>query len=130
VSPFSHLHAGAHIVCADEDPRLLDFIVATLRKAEYCAFQAYDGLAALELVLALRVVDLLITNTKMPGLTGPKLIRQVREQFPDLPILYIRNHDAPGGVPDGLPANVPILHEPFTAEQLIEEVSELLGKNA
>lgn len=128
MSPFSHLHAGAHIVCADENPRLLDFIVTTLRKAEHRAFQAYDGLAALELVMALRVVDLLITDTRMPGLAGPQLIRQVRAQFPALPILYLKNQTAPVGIPDGLPPDVPVLLEPFTAEELIEKVDELLEK--
>jgi hypothetical protein len=49
----------------------------------------------------------------MPGLNGPDLIRHVRSELPNLPILYIRNHDHAGPLPDGLPANVPTLAEPF-----------------
>jgi two-component system, cell cycle sensor histidine kinase and response regulator CckA len=102
-------------------------IVATLRSQDYCVFQAYDGLAALQLTLALREVDLLITNTSMPGLDGPALIRAVRKQLPTLPILYIKNIDAEhGGIPPGLPPDVPILREPFTKEQLLEAVRPLL----
>ena len=79
LSPQSHLHGGAHIVVADRDPGLLDLMVATLRQADHCVFRAYDGISALELALHLRNIDLLITNTNMPGLNGPQLIRRVRE---------------------------------------------------
>jgi CheY-like chemotaxis protein len=78
---------GPHVVVADEKPDLLDFMVRTLREADYCVFQAYDGLAAYELALSLRYIDLLVTNTRMPGLNGPELIRHVRGELPDLPIL-------------------------------------------
>jgi DNA-binding response OmpR family regulator len=126
VTPFSHLHQGAHIVCADRKPELLELIVTTLRSEDHCVFQAFDGLAALELTLSLRQVDLLVTNTSMPGMNGPELIRQVREKLPTLPILYVKNLDSPNGVPEGLPPDVPILPEPFTAEELSAAVRRLL----
>ena len=66
--------------------------------------------------LALRKVDLLITNTHMQGLAGRQLIRRVRRELPDLPILYIKNADEHGGSPDGLPLDVVTLRDPFTAE--------------
>jgi CheY-like chemotaxis protein len=102
-------------------------MVGVLRGAGYCVFQAYDGLAAYELALSLRTIDLLVTNTKMPGLNGPELIRQVRHALPELPILYINNHDHAAGTPDGLPADLPTLAEPFTADQLQEAVRRLVA---
>jgi DNA-binding response OmpR family regulator len=104
-------------------------IVDTLRKENHCVFQAYDGLAALELAINLRTIDLLITNTSMPGLNGPALIRQVREKLPTLPILYVKNLDSPEIAPDGLPPDVPTLHEPFTAEELVSAVRPLLVRD-
>jgi DNA-binding response OmpR family regulator len=116
-------------VCADRKRELLEMIVDTLRKEDHCVFQAYDGLAALELAINLRTIDLLITNTSMPGLNGPALIRQVREQLPALPILYVRNLDSPEAPPEGLPPDVPTLSEPFTAEQLLSAVRPLLARD-
>lgn len=113
-------------MCADRNPELLDTIVRTLREDDHCVFQAYDGLAALELCLHLRKIDLLITNTSMPGLNGPELIRRVRKEMPTLPILYVKNLDSADGTPGGLPPNVPILAEPFTAEQLLAAARRLL----
>jgi CheY-like chemotaxis protein len=124
----SRLHTGAYIVCADEKPAVLDLLTTTLRQADHCVFPAYDGLAALELVGALRNIDLLITNTRMPGLNGPELIREVRKAFPHLPIIYVKNREAGDGIPEGLPDDVPILPEPFTGEQLLAAVQPLLAR--
>jgi CheY-like chemotaxis protein len=128
-SPSSGLRNGAYIVVADEKPPLLEMIVSTLRSADHRVFQAYDGQAAYELALALRNIDLLITNTEMPGFNGPELIRHVRELLPTLPILYIKNQEKPTSVPIGLPPDVPTLNEPFTAEQLIAAVEPLLQRD-
>ena len=116
-------------MCADCKPEVLNMIVDTLRKENHCVFQAYDGLAALELVLGLRQIDLLVTNTSMPGLNGPQLIRKVRDEMPTLPILYVKNLDSPEATPEGLPPEVPTLREPFTAEQLVSAVRPLLVRD-
>ena len=116
-------------MCADRDRQLLDMMVDTLRREDHCVFQAYDGLAALRLILNLREIDLLITNTSMPGMNGPELIRQVREKMPTLHILYVKNLDSPDGAPEGLPPDVPTLSEPFSAEQLLAAVRPLLVRD-
>jgi CheY-like chemotaxis protein len=103
-------------------------MVRTLRGADHCVFQAFDGQAAYELALALRNIDLLITNTRMPGLNGPQLIQHVRALLPALPILYIKNQGATA-LPEGLPRDVPMLAEPFTAEQLLAAVAPLLHRD-
>jgi DNA-binding response OmpR family regulator len=114
---------------ADEKPALLHMMVRTLRADDHCVFQAYDGQAAFELALALRDIDLLITNTMMPGLNGPELIRRVRALLPTLPILYVKNQETPPAAPVGLPADVPTLREPFTPEQLLAAVRPLLQRD-
>jgi DNA-binding response OmpR family regulator len=84
----------------------------------------------LELCLGLRIVDLLITNTKMPGLSGPMLIQQVRQELPTLPILYVRNRgQLLASAPEGLPADVPTIAEPFTVDQLLDAVRPLLQQH-
>jgi DNA-binding response OmpR family regulator len=129
LSPPPHLPQGAHIVVADEKPALLDMMVRTLRADDHRVFQAFDGQAAFELALALDI-DLLITNTRMPGLNGAELIRHVRALLPTLPILHIQNQgEVLDRGPDGIPADVPTLSEPFTAEQLLAAVRPLLQRS-
>lgn len=83
----------------------------------------------MELTLALHRVDLLITNTRMPGMLGPELIQAVRQRLPTLPILYIKNLESPDGAEKNLPPDVPVLAEPFTSEQLLAAIRPLLVKD-
>jgi hypothetical protein len=81
-------------------------MVATLRSASCCVYQAHDGLAALKLVLGLRNIDLLIATASMPGIEEPEL--------------------SAGRVPDGLPPDVPTLRNSFTGAELLEAARALL----
>ena len=96
----------------------------TLRDAGHCVFAAYDGLSALELVVQLPDIDLLITNTRLGAVDGPKLMRQTRTLRPDMAILHVVHHGDPG---DSTPPDVPTLREPFTPNDLLMVVGSLLA---
>lgn len=122
-APFS----GRYILVADEDPKVVEFIIHTLRRSGHAVFHAYDGKSAVELVYALRKCDLVISNTKVEGMPGVELIRQLRHDRPGQPIVYIANvgRSTPE-IEAQLPPDVPILREPFTADELRATVAPLL----
>lgn len=126
MSPLSHLHRGAYIVVANQKQQLLDMMVDTLRAQDHCVFRAYDGMAALELSLALQKINLLVADTNRPGLTGPHLVHEVRKRLPTLPILYVKNLGSPV-TPDELPPDVPVLNEPFTPDEFLAAIRPLLS---
>jgi two-component system response regulator GlrR len=107
------------IVIADEDPTLVQFVTQALRQDGLAVFPAYDALSATQLVLTLDRCDLLISNTRVEGTPGVRLIHEIRERRPYLPIVYLANiaHSSPE-LEAELPRDVPILREPFTAEEL------------
>ena len=107
------------IIIADEDPSVAQRVVQTLRKDGNAVFHAYDALSAVQMVFSLDRCDLLITNTRVEGMAGIELIHQLRARMPDLPILYMANIGR--STPEleaQLPPGVPILREPFSAEEL------------
>src|SRR5687767_1978983 len=54
------------ILVADEDRKIVEYIITTLREDGHAVFHAYDGLSATELALALgKEVHLVISNTKV-----------------------------------------------------------------
>jgi CheY-like chemotaxis protein len=111
------------IVVTDDDPQLMTFLVTTLRGVGHCVFAAYDGDSACELALLIPELDLLITNTRWGSTDNRDLIKSVRGRKPGLPILHIGE---PMPNPDGLLDDVPALREPFTANQLLDKVRELV----
>jgi DNA-binding response OmpR family regulator len=118
---------GRRIIVADEDPRVASFVVETLRADGHLVLHAFDGLAAAELTVALDRCDLLISNSKIAGVAGLDLIRQVRERIPGLPIIYIANvNRSTPEIEQRLPADVPILREPFSADELRATVNARL----
>jgi len=119
--------AGRVIVVADEDRAVAGLVIETLLDDGHAVFQAYDGLSAVELALGLKVCDLVISNTRVGGVAGLELIHELRGELPDLPILYLANHGRSWtGLERQLPADVPVLREPFTAEDLRAAVHPLL----
>ncbi|HUF35881.1 MAG TPA: response regulator [Gemmatimonadales bacterium] len=122
--------SGRHILVADEDPRVVALIIRVLRELGHAVFHAYDGQSAVELALALNRCDLIVSNTRVDGLPGVDLIRQLRTRQPKVPILYIANlgRSTPE-IESQLPADVPILREPFTAGELRTAVHDLIGGN-
>jgi len=113
------------IVVTDDDPRLMAFLVSSLRGAGHRVFAAYDGASACELALLVPDLDLLVTNTRWGAVTNRDLIRSVRQKRPELPILHIGD---PMPNPDGLLDDVPALPPSFTREQLLEAVRNLVAQ--
>ena len=119
------------IVVADEDPKVVDFIIKTLREHDFAVFHAYDHLSAIDLVLSISKVHLLITNTRVGGLPGIELIYTLRTKLPNLPILYIANMDrSTPALEAKLPRDVQVLREPFDADDLRAVVGALLARGA
>ncbi len=114
----------ARIVVTDDDPALMAFLVTTLRDAGHCVFAAYDGRSACELALLIPELDLLITNTRWGIVTNRELIKAVRNKRPEVPILHIGE---PMPNPDGLLDDVPALRQPFTVDQLLGKVRDLVA---
>ncbi len=121
------LTSRPRVLVADEDPEIVAFIIETLRQDGLAVFHAYDMLSATELTFALDEVHLVITNTRVNGTPGIEFVSVLRSRLPALPIMYIANIDrSTPAIEARLPRNVPIIREPFTADQLRALVASLL----
>ena len=115
---------GRRIVICDYN-QLLQSVTGLLRMSGYAVFQAYDGLAAQELCLQLPSIDLLVLNTYGTGIDTGELVRRVRQDRRDFPVLHIGN-----SVPDSMPPDVPTLAEDFTSVGLLDAVATLINRTA
>jgi DNA-binding response OmpR family regulator len=120
---------GRYIVVADEDRAIAGLVIETLLRDGHAVFQAYDGVSAVQLSLCLKICDLVITNTRVGGRPGVDLIHDLRQYSPKQAILYLANRGrSTPKLEAQLPANVPVLREPFTAEELRAAVGALLPR--
>jgi DNA-binding NtrC family response regulator len=127
-SPQPDLNGRRRILVADEDPAVVGFIIRTLRADGHMVVHAYDGLSAVELALSLDTCHLVISNTRVDGTARVDLIHELRKRLPKLPVLYLANigRSTPE-IERRLPVDVPILREPFTADELRLVIDRLLA---
>jgi CheY-like chemotaxis protein len=76
------------ILLVDDEPELRDVVGAILTAPGYTVLTASDGYEAVR-ILADRSVDLLITDIKLPGLSGFDLARQAKVMRPHLHVIYL-----------------------------------------
>lgn len=79
------------ILVAEDDAELRELISVTLSEPGYTVFAAADGYEALR-ILADRPVDLLITDVRMPGISGLELARQAKLMRSYLHVIYVSGY--------------------------------------
>jgi CheY-like chemotaxis protein len=85
--------AKEHILVVDDEQNMLNTLAFILESANYQVTTAAEGREALEEILAAREngrpVDLLITDLRLPGLTGLQLIDELNYLKIKIPVLLI-----------------------------------------
>src|SRR2546422_634233 len=78
----------ATLLVADDDPGLRESLQRTLTRAGHKVVLASDGRAALEQLQG-SDVDLVLTDLKMPGLSGLELLRAAKNIAPDVDVILL-----------------------------------------
>lgn len=76
------------ILVAEDDAPLADFLCQELQKEQFAVQIVADGLEAQELALN-QHYDLVILDLGLPGAMGLEVLRGIRSQKPDLPVLIV-----------------------------------------
>ncbi len=120
----------ATLLVADDDPAIRQSLERTLAREGYQVALAPDGHAALERLKA-GGVDLVLSDLKMPGLTGLELLREVKAVAPDVDVIMLTAfgtvEEAVKAMKDGA---VDFLTKPFQRAQLIRVIRKALEHRA
>ena len=112
------------ILLVDDEPDLREVGAAILAEPGYTVLTAADGYEALR-VLVDRVVDLMITDVQMPGISGFELARQAKLMRPRLHVIYISGRTSK---PDRLgPIYGDLVRKPVRAVDLLAIVGREIG---
>jgi CheY-like chemotaxis protein len=82
----------ARILVVDDEEPVRRFVERVLSEAGYETSVAADGAEALQLAAKLTAIDLLVTDVMMPNMLGDELARRLRQNEPDLKVLYITGY--------------------------------------
>jgi two-component system, cell cycle sensor histidine kinase and response regulator CckA len=118
---------GYTVLVVDDEEAVRRLAVRMLTWTGYLALEARHGREALTTIEQHSgPIDLVLTDIKMPGMSGRDLGRHVEQRWPGKPILYMSGFPSEvfqGGL---LEPGAPFLAKPFTQEDLAAKVRELL----
>ena len=116
------------ILLVDDDSHLLELNAVALIRFGYDVDTAEDGAAAWQALHDINIsYDLLITDNKMPKVTGLELIKKMRSEEMTLPVILVS-----GTIPTEELKQYPwllldaTLPKPFTTDELLDMVKKVL----
>ncbi len=112
--------AAKKILVVDDEAMVLESVQLTLTHLGYGVESASSGVEALE-KLTKGTFDLVVTDRRMPGMTGEQLAAEIKKRCPEMPIVLLT-----GFPPDCQPPEVDtVLMKPFSVADLRNTVLEL-----
>ena len=119
--------AGRTALVVDDDLTVRSLIKSGLESAGFNVMLAASGDEALHAAKWARGgIDLLIADVVMPGLGGRAMAAKLREQRPDLAVIFASAYPQ---MADEMPAGMTFLAKPFLARHLIAAVRATLALN-
>jgi two-component system OmpR family response regulator len=118
----------ARIVVVDDEPSITDAVATALGYEGFDVAQAHGGRDAFDLVLDLRP-DLVILDVMLPDLDGMTLLRRLRQDGVDVPVLFLTARDEPSDRVEGLVAGGDdYVTKPFTLAEVVARVHAILRR--
>ena len=119
---------GARILLVEDDPRVRTATVGALEDLDYDPVACGSGAEAIELFRA-REFDLVISDVIMPEMTGPELIRHLKQTSShEFAVLFVTGYVGEGES-DDLRSHE-LLRKPFTVGALASAVAAALARPA
>ncbi len=119
----------ACILIVEDDAALSEALADTLQMAGYCVQTADNGKTALK-VLEENDIDLVVSDINMPKMDGTSLLKQVKQNYPDVPIMLMTAYGSIEQAVDAIREGaMDYLVKPFEAEVLVNMVSRYIGSN-
>ncbi len=111
----------ATILVVDDDAEVREVVAEFLTDAGHHVLQADGGLTALRVLEKTGIVDLVITDVRMPDISGIELAERIARERRDLKIILISGYFV------AKQTNLRLLRKPFRMKELEEAVQAELA---
>jgi DNA-binding NtrC family response regulator len=121
------MNTQIHVLIVDDDPSILEVLEARLAAGGFSVHRASSGPKALEL-LRKTEIDILVSDIKMPEMSGLELLQKTRTILPQLPVIFLTAY---GTIPDAVDAvkagAIDYLTKPFDGKDLIRKIEHVFA---
>lgn len=127
----SYFRAVKTILLVEDEDMLRGLIKELLELKGFAVLEACQGLEALDLIKVRGSgVDLVLTDVVMPHMSGSELVDRLREEQPDLKVIFMSGYTGASNASIHRSLEMPgvaFLQKPFRLNNLISQVEELIG---
>jgi YesN/AraC family two-component response regulator len=111
------------VLVVDDEPLIRLGVASLLEELGHDAIDASTGRQALQLLREHPSIDLMLTDFRMPGLSGLELIAECRTIRPDIKIILMTGYSS---VDYTFPADCPVrLEKPFSIHDLMTAITDV-----
>jgi DNA-binding NtrC family response regulator len=111
-----------HVLCIDDEEELVSAWVERLIMRGIDAEGVTNGHDAMQRVKE-KKFDVVILDIKMPGISGFEIMKRIKNQDPDMPVILITGHQCQDEENEGLLAgSFECLIKPIDIEILVEKI--------
>jgi len=112
------------ILVVDDEPDIVEIIMADLTDRGYRAFGATNGADTI-IINAKENPDLIILDLRMPGMDGIETLRQIREKDDKVRVIILTGVGSPDIVKDVADLDVSeYLRKPIDSDQLFQAIKD------
>jgi CheY-like chemotaxis protein len=120
---------GEVVLVTEDNPAVLEYVVAVLRDLKCQVLQAPDGKSALQILNDDAKADLLLTDIVMPGMNRRELADQARRLRPGLKVIVMTGYSQNGLVHQGhLDPGVHLIQKPLSQTQFANRIRDLVDE--
>ena len=120
--------SGTRLLVVDDEPNIVELLSASLRYAGFDVSSARSGREAVERIRDVRP-DLVVLDVLMPGVDGFSVLRQLRGNGVDIPVLFLTAKDAHEDRIAGLTLGADdYVTKPFSLAEVIARIHAILRR--
>jgi two-component system cell cycle sensor histidine kinase/response regulator CckA len=128
---YSRPPGGFTILVVDDEEAVRRLACRMLTWSGYQALEARHGREALSTIEQHQgPIHLVLTDIKMPGMTGRELGREIQSRWPGKPILYMSGFASEVFQNGLLEPEAPFIAKPFTQDDLAAKIRALLASSS
>lgn len=116
------------VLVVDDEPIILETMSAILQGEGFVVRTAEDGFAAL-VTLRQTPPDIIISDLRMPNMSGFEFLSVVRRRFPHIPVIAISGEYVTAEMPPALLMDVFLQKGGYTQQQLFDTIRHLLAES-
>jgi CheY-like chemotaxis protein len=117
-----------HILCVDDDKNILKTLKRLLMLESFGVLTATSGMEGLAILRSDAHIDLIVSDQRMPGMSGSDFLAAARELAPHIPRMMLTGYSDASSTADALIRGEAscVLTKPWKTPELLREVRAAL----